>query len=259
MGLLSTLLRKFRKQEIKGPFELSVEELYEKSLAPKDSEGRKVLLSVKQDEFRLIPKCMLETAKKHLEQTNDIEKVLRYIVNGFYIYRETACHNWQAPFYKVEDAYEWPAPVKFSWTSIDAVILGGESVQGPIPTDGKVRITVEENGKIKETTIDIKEDGAVKQTTIRDLIPGKEDLKSKLKYRIDDLSLVGLVNMQAWQTVSLKSFANPMYHMIVAFKKELPEETAREYLDQHLENLSQTCLAYVGVYSKKPHNVDVLF
>jgi hypothetical protein len=260
MGLISLLFRK-KEPKVKGPFELSVDELCEKALAPPGSEGgRKVLLAVDQDKFRFIPKCMHETAKRYLDETGDVEKVLRYIVNGFYIYRATVCSNWQAVFYKVEDAYEWPAPAKFSWSSIDAVILGGEYVHGPIPDDGKARITVEENGKIKETTIELKEEGAVKQTTIRDIIPGKDNLKSTLKYKIDDLSKVGFEQMQNWQTKCLRNFVHTMYNMVVclAEKKSTPDEIKPD-LEEFLQNLVKPRPGYFGVYSKKPRNGDLVF
>ncbi|MBR9691744.1 hypothetical protein GOV06_03070 [Candidatus Woesearchaeota archaeon] len=250
----------FRKPK---PLELSVEELWEMALDKPSGQdgGRKVLLVVENQEFRFVPCAVSETAQTYLDETGDVEKVLRYVANAFYIYRDTACHGFLAPHYKVDGAYEWPKPVKFSWESIDAVIIGGEYVNGPIPEDGKARVMKEVGDKIEETEIkfnnlknaegEVFEQIITREESVRDIIPGKDQLQKELKYKIDNLKDVGFIGMQDWQTRSLRVYANPFYHMICdLLEGKVSRGEIRGYVEDYLACMTKSYKTIVGRYRK---------
>jgi len=186
--------------------------------------------------LRFVPRLVYDTAKNYVQETDDVEKTLRYIENAFYIYRGSVCNQMFAPHCKVDGAYEWPAPVKFSWDSIDAVIVGGEHVFGPIPNDGKARIIVDnEEGKLEETIVAFVGQEAITRTEIRDIIPGKDDIDKKLKYNVDENN-IGYVFMQDWQNMSLRFYANPIYRIIDGLVKgNIKKDEARGHLEANLE------------------------
>lgn len=196
--------------------ELSVKEINRKVIGNDSLKSRNL-------PFRYIPKEIVSTAKEHLNKTGDVEKVLRYIENSFYIYRECVNRNMFAPHYDVDDAYEWPKPVKFSWSSIDSVILGGEYVYRRIPSiDNKIRIETPVTGGIEVKEIDTKT-GFVKDS-IRDIIPGKDDLNKTLKYNIESLNKIGVIFSDWWQNASLKDYANPIYFLLTDLLNGKPKK-----------------------------------
>lgn len=244
--------------------ELSIKEISEAFLEePKKDKYKRTWRSImtrpSNEKIRLVPELVIETAKENLKTTDDVEKTIRYILNGFYIFRDTVCGEMFAPLYKTNDAYEWLSPAKFSWQNIDAVILGGEYIHGHIPSDdSSVKISVEENGKIKETKLELEEterkkplDIMGKEEIIRDIIPGKDDLAGKLKYKIDDMSRLGLVFQMDWQNSSLKSYANPLYwHLDALVKNKVSKEESKNVLIEGLEILSRGIQEEIGVYYK---------
>lgn len=185
--------------------ELSAHELNERA-----KEG-----SNKRLPFRYFPIEILKIAKTALEKTTDIEKVLRYILNSFYIYRESVCVEFLAPHYEVEGAFEWPKPSKFSWDNIEAVILGGEYIHGELFEKDEIEIESRVRDKVKGVLINPKTNRA--EEYLRDFISGKDNLNETLKYRIENMSKVGFLFQMDWQNESLRNYANPMYFLLEGF------------------------------------------
>ncbi|MBU0979208.1 MAG: hypothetical protein KJ709_00245 [Nanoarchaeota archaeon] len=226
------------------PKELSASQLsgmaYGKKLEPFESR------------MRFIPKAMVDSAKQHLEETGDVGEVMSYILYGFYLFRDTVCKSMLVPQYLQDDAYEWPKPAGFGWSDISQVIIMGEYVEGPlIAEESKAIISCEEDGQMKEKMIYFEPvtdaEGVVRdhvqtaEDRVRELIPFKDNPEEYLKYRIDDLNKVGyLLHQQAWQSVCLRNFGNPLRMDYEAFvEQRIPVEKARKELEWHLVNLDK--------------------
>jgi len=219
-------------------WDLTVQELEEKAR-----------LVVEQGRFRFVPEEVVGVAREVLASSQYIEKALRYIENAFYIYRATINEGFFAPHIRCGDAYEWPKPSKFSWGSIDAVILGGAYIHGPIPSESQsVEMVTKTEENVETTEINVLSSGHFEKTaSTRDLIPGKDDLPKIFKYHICDLRSVGFLASQEWQTASLKTYANPVYHILEdLLKGNLSSDEARRHLEEHLENLDKMYPVKIG-------------
>lgn len=210
--------------------ELSVSELNERA---KGSSNKRL-------PFKYIPAEIVQTVKEHLRKTGNVEKILRYILNAFYIYRESVCMEFLAPHYEVGEAFEWPSPARFSWSNIEAVILGGEYVYGKIPKEEQsVVIETKRESVIESKLIDLETNTIT--TYIRDIILGKDNLNETLKYKIENMSKVGFIFQQDWQLNSLKTYANPIYFLLKDFLEgKIKKEEARKNIEIGLKNLGQS-------------------
>ncbi len=241
----------------------SVRELWGRALSnPVKGEGT-ILLKMEESLFRYVPLSIVETAKNMLSETGDSERVARYIENAFYIYRATVCAGWVAVLYKTDDAYEWPSPSKFSWSSIDAVLFGGEHIHGKIPEDdSKVVISIPTSDcRVEKTEIEFGARGEVlrNSTTVEDIIPSKnvEVLHKTFKYRVPNIELVGFIGHQHWQTASLRAFANPLYAIISdSVKCVISKEDSRRLVEKHLEDLSKSYPCSIARYIRKGEKPD---
>lgn len=235
----------------KKPLILSVEDMWERAFGKKKNSGQPLNLVVNNSDFRYIPACIVQTAADFLRETDDVEKVLRYIENGFYIFRESVCHGTSAPHYKVEGAYEWPTPAHFEWTDIDSVIASGEYIHGPIPENRGVVVSSDLGENLEEITeINFGDKGNSQKT--KAIIREKPQWEKKITYKIDYLENVGFVFMQSWQQLSLRAYANPVYHMLKdLLKGKLPKNEAKKHLQKNLEDLGKTYKMPVGRYKKR--------
>lgn len=245
------LFKPFRRRIETRNLDLTVAELEEISLGRANREGARPLeLTVSEDRFRYVPKTLVETSKRHLQETSDIEKILRYIKNAFYIYRETANECFVAPHYLNEDAFEWPKPSKFDWSDIDIVITVGEVFNGNIPKkDSKVRVETIEGNQLISTEIDpfVKE----RTTKIKEIIPGINTPQRIFRYHIPELKYVGFLGSFEWQNESLSFYANPVYWLLNDFLEgKLKPEEAKKYLDDILSRLSESYPASIERYTR---------
>jgi len=254
------------------PFELSVEEICKKAMKEffrKHKDSLKIV--VKPEPIRPVPKTVVLAAQCYLEKTGDVEKVLRYIENAFYVYRATVLYNIVAPHYKVDGVYEWPTPVKISWNSIDDVITLGEYVHEPLPKNVRIiarriyRNRIEE--KQKKIISSVNPDGSVSQTekenvVVKDKVSGKDDLDTKFKYKIYNLEEVGFIFQTYWQSVSLKNYVNPIHWLVKDLVEEkVSADQARFNLQGYFDILGRTYMAPMGRYKKwfEPSNSRDLF
>ncbi|MBU3913857.1 MAG: hypothetical protein KKE50_07240 [Nanoarchaeota archaeon] len=231
--------------------ELSVKEMGNLARGKPDKDGGRTPVCESVDaSFRNIPMPVISTARRLLSDNNP-ERALRYIENAFYIYRESVCMGWFAPHYKAEDnVFEWPTPSKFSWASIDAVILGGEHVHGPIPNlVTLVTISRREGDKVEERRVN--PETGEETTSIRELIPGRDNLQETLKYKIGDIHNIGFLNSQDWQNYSLQNYANPTYwHLVHLLDGSLSPEQAKKHLEKGLEILSSPVQTSIRVIKR---------
>ena len=251
------MINLFKKNQ---PLELSVNEIWESVLGkPAKNGGREIKLKTAEGKVRLIPSYVIETSKEYLYRTEDTEKVLRYIENSFYIYRECVNRGFFAPHYEASDVYEWPKLVEFSWSDIETIISGGEFLHGKIPSEKK-GVIIERPGKNKTEIISINPETGNAKKYFRSNI--SEDLDKTLKYNIKDLSKVGVIFSQEWQMASLKNYANPIYYFLENFLNEdfednkggiiAPKEVlvseklkkANENLENWLNYLESACITY---------------
>lgn len=185
--------------------------------------------------FRYLPKEIVKTSKNHLEKTDDVEKVLRYVINSFYIYRECVNRSMFAPHYDVDNEYEWLKPVEFSWSDIETVILGGETLYGKIPREKKEIIIETPMGDKTEIKTINPETGKVNKY-FRETV--SEDVDKTLKFNIESLSKVGAIFSDWWQIAALKEYANPVYFLLDDFLKgNKSKENARNCLINGLNAL----------------------
>lgn len=185
--------------------------------------------------FRYLPKEIVQTSKNHLNKTDDIEKVLRYILNSFYVYRACVNRGFFAPHYEIGDEYEWPKPVGFSWKDIETVIHGGEFLHGKIPREEKGVIIETPFRDKTEIKIINPETGETKKY-FRDNI--SEDVDKTLKYNIENPGKIGFIFLDWWQNASLKYYVNPIYSLLDNFlKKNKSKENTRNCLINGLDSL----------------------
>ncbi|MDP3027483.1 MAG: hypothetical protein Q8N63_07270 [Nanoarchaeota archaeon] len=214
--------------------ELSVSEIIDKVIG-KDTGSRAL-------PFRYLPKEIVQTSKNHLEKTDDVEKVLRYVINSFYIYRECVNRSMFAPHYDVDNEYEWLKPVEFSWSDIETVILGGESLYGKIPRENKGIIIETPMGDKTEIKTINPETGKINKY-FRETI--SEDVDKTLKFNIESLSKVGAVFSDWWQIAALKGYANPVYFLLDDFlKKNRSKDEVRIHLTNQLNGLETSCINF---------------
>lgn len=183
--------------------------------------------------FRFVPLEIVKAAQTHLEKTTDIEKVLSYILNSFYIYGESVCTELLAPHHEVNETFEWPKPAKFSWSNIKAVILGGEYVYGELFEKDEIKIERRGQDKIKVVSINPKTN--TEEEYLRDFISGKDNLNETLKYKINEMSKVGFLFQMDWQNKSLETYANPTYFLLEGFLEgKIEKEKVRSMLGNAL-------------------------
>jgi len=240
--------------------ELSVFEINDKLYGEPNERGERSLKYKQKDlPFRYLPREIVQISRDFLNKTGDIEKVLRYIENSFYIYRECVNRGFFAPHYEASDVYEWPKLVEFSWSDIETIISGGEFLHGKIPSEKK-GVIIERPGKNKTEIISINPETGNAKKYFRSNI--SEDLDKTLKYNIKDLSKVGVIFSQEWQMASLKNYANPIYYFLENFLNEdfednkggiiAPKEVlvseklkkANENLENWLNYLESACITY---------------
>lgn len=187
--------------------------------------------------FLYLPKKIVIQARNNLG--SDIEKVLRYIENAFYIYRASVCTSFFAPHYVQKDVYEWPNPVKFSWTDINTVILIGESVYGIIPIK-KTAIVVGKKvqTRIEEILVIPEEDKLTRKTYHRKFQQGKDDFDQRMKYKIYEFSKLGFLFSDHWQNASPEFYANPLYFLLCeVLNQTISLGKAKEYVENLLDLL----------------------
>ncbi len=187
--------------------------------------------------LRYLPKEIIQTSKNHLNKTDDVEKVLRYIVNSFYIYRE--CVNKGrtlfAPHYEIYDACEWPKPVEFSWSDIKTIIYGGEFLYGKIPREEKGIIIETPLGDKTEIKTINTETGEVNKYFRNNI---SEDVDKTLKYNIESLSKIGVIFSDWWQNASLEYYVIPVCYLLDDFlKRKKSKENVRNCLINGLDSL----------------------
>jgi hypothetical protein len=198
--------------------------------------------------FRYLPREIVQTAKTHLGKTDDADKVLRYILNSFYVYRECVNRDFFAPHYEVDNEYEWPKPVEFSWSDIETVISGGEFLHGKIPREEKGIIIETQLRDKTEVRIINPETGKIKRYFRENI---SRDVDKTLKYNIESLSKIRILFSEFWQIASLKHYANPFYYLLDNFLngKKTKEDT-RNCLINRLNDL-ETSFMDPKIFNRK--------
>lgn len=78
------------------------------------------------------------------------------------------------------------------------------------------------------------------EKTAREIRAIPDRMDKEIEFRIESLSSIGFLSSQNWQMVSLRAYSNPLYWISQNLEKEnLAPDLARQYLEEHLENLSQ--------------------
>ena len=91
--------------------------------------GRKNLTSVLEKyEYRYLPKSILQKSMSDYLIYENAPKVLEYILNAFYVYRDAVNMTMFAPFVLKDGAYEWLDSASFDWRDIDTVKITGQSI-----------------------------------------------------------------------------------------------------------------------------------
>jgi hypothetical protein len=245
--------------------EMTMHELWEKAHGPaREVQGgisREINLLVREKPFRFVPKSMVDLAKEEFQKNQNgdtIATVLSYLLNGFYVYRQTVSGiggpGWVAAHVFVDGAYEWPSPSNFSWNKLDTVISAATYMHGPIiQDDSTVVVSTVRGSSIDEDHIDLESGDQLPRIRRRDINLGKDFLSGSLKYSIfGGLESVGFLNHSRWQNRSLSTVFNPLKDIYVDFVTgRLSLEDAQIYLMGELEGLSESYPAVVGRYLRQ--------
>jgi hypothetical protein len=212
---------------------------------------RRLNIVVRLGDFRYVPKCVTETARDHLAETDDVEKVLRYIKGAFNIYRASVSKLSGVPHYKVNGVHEWPALASSSWDDIDSIIAGGEHVEKGNVIDEFYRVIRNLSSRFEEVTV-LREEG--ESTYIR-----KRALwERRIKYDIDDLSNVGFIPFERWNDLSLDTYANQVHQMLSDLLcGELLKTYARDRLELYLGDMVKTDALPIGRYKRQSDLVSM--
>jgi len=168
---------------------------------------------------RYVPLDVLEMAEKYLD---DPLRVSNYVHSAFCIYRGSVSGEFAAPHVFKEKTLEWPEPVDFSWSEMEAVLAGSKFVWTGL--EGKVEISSREGDYKKVTEIDVRR--GEKKEKIKKLSIG-DKLGSTMKYKIPDVYSVGLIAQQPWQITSLRWYANYLSGLRDNLSKGVPVEEER--------------------------------
>lgn len=162
---------------------------------------------------------------------------MKYILNAFYIYRETVNRGFFAPHVFVDGAYEWSSNVHFSWSDIAAVISFGEPAYNTNDSN-IIKIEAIHDGKMHSKTIRRGITGIVEDTVVRDIISSRDEIHKLFKYSIDSLSDVSVLFSDMWQNASLETYVNPITRAIHAFKNgRIDKETIDIGLIEYIRTL----------------------
>jgi len=197
------------------PLDISAQEIEEMALKSANSRGfRRLELIVNHRPIRALPQDLINISRDQLDLNRDPEKVLRYILNAFYIYRQTVATSAIAPVYEISKVYEWPQPTGFSWKNLDIIIATGEVIHGEIPERQSVKVE-------------------------RKSSPG-DDFPKSFKFHIEDARKIGFVNQYNWQNQSLHDFVNPLYDVLLKFTQgKLSKKNVIKYLQNGLSELER--------------------
>jgi len=185
-------------------------------------------LDIRDAPFRYLPKCVLETSKNNFIVNGDSMRILDYILNSFYIYRETVNKGFFAPHVLVDSAYEWPQNNYFEWSDIDEVLLLGKKLSNPNNSNSIIRIETLENNKLYSRNIIKGVDGIVSKVVSRDIDPYLDKMNALFKYKINNLSEINLLFSDDWQNYSLKKYVAPVKLTLQRFENNL---ISREAID----------------------------
>jgi hypothetical protein len=168
---------------------------------------------------RYVPLDVLKMAEKYLD---DPLRVSNYVHSSFCIYRGSVSGEFAAPHIFKEKILEWPEPVDFSWSDMEAVLAGGKLLGKQLK--GKVEISIREGDYKKVTEIDVRR-GEKKEKIEKLSI--EDRLGSVMKYKIPDVYSVGLIAQQPWQMTSLRWYANYLAYLRDDLGKGVPVEEKR--------------------------------
>ena len=141
-------------------------------------------------EYRYLPKSILQKSMSDYLIYENAPKVLEYILNAFYIYRDAVNRNMFAPFVLKDGAYEWLDNASFNWTDMKTVVAVGQSIHNRAPQR-------------------------------------EHPSEHPIRYKFDNSSKLGILFSEDWRVASLRKYANPITYTLIDWKtsKSNPEKT----------------------------------
>jgi len=161
-------------------------------------------------QFRYLPKSILHASKIDFIINGDPSRVLEYICNAFYIYRETVNTKMFAPHVLMDDAYEWPSSIYFEWSNVDDVTSLGSKIHQHSNSRNDIRVES----------------------------PTNNEMHKSFKYDIKDINKVSVLFSDMWQNASLQKYVAPLASTLMYLKNgKIPPDAVGNGLIEYLEAL----------------------
>lgn len=203
-----------RDRLLDGGGEFSVTELKEFGLAsPLPSGGRTLLLVPEKFPARLVPDDLMHSLRASYSKNKDDKFFLQSLHSAFFIYRECVNQDIGAVFARYGEIWEWPTPALFSWKDLDAINFLGMAM-GSFDRTDSVRVSVKEGDR------EIIRDLSTGQITQKDVAGIANSPSKNLKFEVQRLSDVRMINSQSWQSLMLNIFATSVMRAIDAIESD---------------------------------------